>query len=572
MQENQNQPNQPPQKPTEDSEPESTENQSSAAKPPIQEKAADNADITTVDDIEELDEMDDIDDIDDFDEDIDDIDDFEEAEWDDFDDEDPEDLSSDQEENTQNKKKQKTKTSSSSENKTFLQKHFNIIVITVVMGLGIGWFLLSSPSQNTNNNDNKAAEKTLESENPAQALQNAKEEPIGFLSNPDLLKNFEGSLDKDLPMPTPIAPAEEENVLTPLPGQNTAQTEQEAPTLMASLQEPLTSADRLKLDKGKTKGNEDQSSESQKDNVSVSLQEQVNLEAQIEKSPEEDKSIFQSQEKTAPAHPAEPVSQQEIGTTPQITKDTHKNMGLAEQSENVQNTQNSSDTLAELKEEQVKNVALTTDINNLQEQIGNLNSQLKSSKDTAANAQTQLKQKDNAIKSLNGDIAALKAEIASLQKTLKKQDKELEQFSKKAQAAPPQEQKPKNVVSKDASSITAQNQSGQIKAPSPTPTIKPKTATQSVPSTLYTQQKTEQNRNKRSSNAAHSASSKASTGAIKWILRSAQPGRAIVSAQNSHDVRTIAVGEKLEGIGVIQSIDIQNGRWVVSGTTGNITQ
>ncbi len=57
-----------------------------------------------------------------------------------------------------------------------------------------------------------------------------------------------------------------------------------------------------------------------------------------------------------------------------------------------------------------------------------------------------------------------------------------------------------------------------------------------------------------------------------WTLRSAQPGKATVSPVGSKDIRSISVGETLSGIGRIQSISNASGKWVVTGTTGRVSQ
>ncbi|MDB2682769.1 hypothetical protein N9Z27_00780 [Alphaproteobacteria bacterium] len=57
-----------------------------------------------------------------------------------------------------------------------------------------------------------------------------------------------------------------------------------------------------------------------------------------------------------------------------------------------------------------------------------------------------------------------------------------------------------------------------------------------------------------------------------WVLRSAQPGKAVVSEKGSSDIRNIEVGQPLNGIGRIQSISMIDGRWVVLGTKGKINQ
>jgi len=60
--------------------------------------------------------------------------------------------------------------------------------------------------------------------------------------------------------------------------------------------------------------------------------------------------------------------------------------------------------------------------------------------------------------------------------------------------------------------------------------------------------------------------------AIRWQLRSAQPGKATVSPKGSNDIRSVTVGSTLSGIGRITSISNASGKWVVTGTTGKISQ
>lgn len=57
-----------------------------------------------------------------------------------------------------------------------------------------------------------------------------------------------------------------------------------------------------------------------------------------------------------------------------------------------------------------------------------------------------------------------------------------------------------------------------------------------------------------------------------WVLKSAQPGRAIVSRTGESEVYSVAVGDSLEGIGRINSVTLENGRWIVHGTKGTIAQ
>jgi len=62
------------------------------------------------------------------------------------------------------------------------------------------------------------------------------------------------------------------------------------------------------------------------------------------------------------------------------------------------------------------------------------------------------------------------------------------------------------------------------------------------------------------------------TAAVRWVLKGAQPGRAMVSRPGESEMRNVAVGDTLPGIGRITGISYQDGRWLVQGTEGRITQ
>ena len=75
-----------------------------------------------------------------------------------------------------------------------------------------------------------------------------------------------------------------------------------------------------------------------------------------------------------------------------------------------------------------------------------------------------------------------------------------------------------------------------------------------------------------SSTPTRAATPKVERSAVKWTLKSAQPGQAMVAKQGSSDTISISTGQSLAGIGTVKSIEMQNGRWVVIGTTGRIEQ
>lgn len=72
--------------------------------------------------------------------------------------------------------------------------------------------------------------------------------------------------------------------------------------------------------------------------------------------------------------------------------------------------------------------------------------------------------------------------------------------------------------------------------------------------------------------AAPSTPKKKSTSSVSWVLKSAQPGRAIVSRAGQSEVYSVGVGDSLEGIGRIDSVALENGRWIVRGTKGSVSQ
>ncbi len=59
---------------------------------------------------------------------------------------------------------------------------------------------------------------------------------------------------------------------------------------------------------------------------------------------------------------------------------------------------------------------------------------------------------------------------------------------------------------------------------------------------------------------------------VQWVLKGAQPGRAMVSQPGESDMRSVAIGDTLPGIGRITAISYENGRWQVLGTQGAIHQ
>ncbi|MBI1215650.1 MAG: hypothetical protein GC185_07520 [Alphaproteobacteria bacterium] len=73
--------------------------------------------------------------------------------------------------------------------------------------------------------------------------------------------------------------------------------------------------------------------------------------------------------------------------------------------------------------------------------------------------------------------------------------------------------------------------------------------------------------------ATHHAAPAHAAVSTHWVLKSAKPGTAWVSAKGSDDMRTVSVGSSLPGIGKVTDVSQDaGGRWVVTGTHGKVRQ
>lgn len=59
---------------------------------------------------------------------------------------------------------------------------------------------------------------------------------------------------------------------------------------------------------------------------------------------------------------------------------------------------------------------------------------------------------------------------------------------------------------------------------------------------------------------------------IEWVLKSAQPGRALLARKGQSDYTTATIGAKIPGLGKILTIDQGRDGWVVVGTGGRVTE
>jgi hypothetical protein len=57
-----------------------------------------------------------------------------------------------------------------------------------------------------------------------------------------------------------------------------------------------------------------------------------------------------------------------------------------------------------------------------------------------------------------------------------------------------------------------------------------------------------------------------------WTLKSASPGRAVISNSAAGDYKTVVVGDTVTGLGKITSITETTSGWIVTGTKGKISE
>ncbi|PCJ02000.1 MAG: hypothetical protein COB14_03035 [Alphaproteobacteria bacterium] len=69
-----------------------------------------------------------------------------------------------------------------------------------------------------------------------------------------------------------------------------------------------------------------------------------------------------------------------------------------------------------------------------------------------------------------------------------------------------------------------------------------------------------------------SISKKTNTLKAMWTIRAAQAGKAVIYDKNNKEMKSVEVNDTIKGIGRIKSIKLQNGLWVIIGTSGKIQQ
>lgn len=167
----------------------------------------------------------------------------------------------------------------------------------------------------------------------------------------------------------------------------------------------------------------------------------------------------------------------------------------------------------------------------LEKNVSTLTSELESLTGENTDLKDRLSASSNETEALGTMVDDLKATIARLEKEASMAAK----ASVAAKAAPKAPVKSAEQQSPIAPTITAPAKATPIKAAAKTPT--PARTTKVTP---------------------------------VWVMRSAQEGKAVLADKNTGNSIRVEVGEAVSGLGVIQSITLDNGSWIVKGARGSV--
>jgi len=150
--------------------------------------------------------------------------------------------------------------------------------------------------------------------------------------------------------------------------------------------------------------------------------------------------------------------------------------------------------------------------------------------------------------------AAEQSAIQALDQDMRSLKTDLDKLSKRLQAL---ESRPAPVAAAPVAAAPVAAKSEEAKPASPTPAAK--VVIEPAPKPAATISKP-------------TATAKPAAPAVTWSLRAAQPGEAWVSEGQSKELRKVAVGDTLTGVGKIQQIRQVDGRWEIIGSQATIRQ
>ncbi len=230
---------------------------------------------------------------------------------------------------------------------------------------------------------------------------------------------------------------------------------------------------------------------------------------------EEETAVMPEAETIETAEDIEPVSEpQEVEVLEaEVSSEAELVEGEVENETMPLVEEDNSEILAELDEKQKENVALKEEAQQKSEQISEANEEINELEGTVNELNERIalleSQLDNAQRNAQADVSSIKPAIISVEET------------PKTAPIPP--------VKKKIQRSESQQSEAQTTKPSPVEKV-------------------------------------------EWTLRSARPGTAVIADKVNNDLRTIEVGDMVKGLGRVDSIAIEENKWVVRGTKGVIYQ
>lgn len=472
----------------------------------------------------------DFDDDEDFDpdleDDLDDLDaDFDDTDEDfvsDFDDEDDFD-SSEPLESTKDKISPKKRNPANTSGGSMLNKA--IIGVAVLFAGAIGWTVLSGDGTNQQTQNAQIIDPSA----PPPALDFGNADSI----DPDMLPDNRFDEGVSLPMPVPMSPAEEEVF--------------EEPKTLASLDEELAiepappkTREPVGLPPMPAAESNVVVPEAIEENIDI-----ASLEALKPKTPE-----------TSIMDDMPPMPKKEL-TQPALEQNDEQ-IGMAFEV-------SSSKTSQKANQANLSNEAIEKMDDDFSSKIENLNKRILDTQTemaiTSGKLERQSERHDKRLDTIEKSVSGIQKSLSRMEDNLAK---ELKDLVKNTVAASP---KPATVP------LRASTPSRSA-APAPAPVKRQETATKVAPQQIIKPliPKRKASYSTKSIAIDPAPAQRAPTSSIKWVLRAASPGEAVVAMQGSNDLTSIKVGSTLPGIGQIRSISQQNGIWIVQGTTGKITR
>ena len=159
---------------------------------------------------------------------------------------------------------------------------------------------------------------------------------------------------------------------------------------------------------------------------------------------------------------------------------------------------------------------------------------------------------DDAIAKAQAEAQLALQKVDAFERMVTNKDAKIKQLETKLKATEAALQSAKKVAAKTTTAT---------KAPAPVKAVPPKTSTKTATPKKATPKRTTVKR-----------SAPKKTQRVQWVLRAAQPNMAVIAPKGTDNLQSIAVGSNVSGLGKIKSIQNINGKWVIQGTIGQLTQ